>query len=334
MFDPTTIGGGLRLGAADAIDLHLHTHASDGAWTPSGLIDHLAEGGFRVAAVCDHDTQRSVAEAVRLGAARGITIIPGVEVTCGFRGRQLHILVYGIHPERTDEASEEFRAVLRDLDAELMGRAEDARRRLEGSGRAIPLVHELHGDRPMWPYHVLMAAIKAGHVKNLKEAAELVTELGGGFSAEQPVERVVAAARQAGGVCVVAHPGRADAVGIVTSDDFDALAGEAPMHGIEAHYRSYTDEQTAHYRAEAARRGLLITAGSDSHAPKQPVDPRPWRAAWVADFLAHFGIAVDPVAGDPWQPGMDPDAVKPKDPEPAETPVEQMAEAAKPAGHP
>ncbi len=324
MFDLTTIGGGLRLGAADAVDLHLHTYASDGAWSPTGLVDHLAERGFRVAAVCDHDTQRSVAEAVRLGAERGITVIPGVEVTSGFRGRQLHILVYGIHPERTDAASAEFRAVLRDLDDELMTRAEDARRRLEATGRAIPRVHELHGERPMWPFHVLSAAIAEGHVKNLKEAAELVVELGGGFSAEQPVERVVAAARQAGGLCVVAHPGRADAVGIVSDADFDALAIEAPMHGLEAHYRSYNDAQTAHYRADAARRGLLITAGSDSHAPGRPVDPHPWQAAWVADFLAHFGIAVDPVEGEPWTP----------------SPVVETAEAAepvdagKPAGHP
>jgi len=123
-------------------------------------------------------------------------------------------------------------------------------------------------------------------------------------------------------------------VGIVSGEDFDALAIEAPMHGLEAHYRSYTDAQTAHYREDAARRGLLVTAGSDSHAPNQPVNPRPWRAAWVAEFLAQFGIAVEPTEGAAWLPGMDPDAAKPKDPEPAETPVEQMADALKPAGHP
>jgi 3',5'-nucleoside bisphosphate phosphatase len=334
VFDITTIGGGLRLGANDAVDLHLHTHASDGAWTPEGLVDHLAGRGFRVAAVCDHDTQRSVAEAIRLGAERGMLVIPGVEITSGWRGRQLHILVYGIHPDRTDDGSAEFRAVLRDLDDELMTRAEDARKRLEATNRPIPNVGELHGDRPMWPYHVLMAAIKQEHVKNLKEAAELVVELGGGFSAEQPVERVVAAARQAGGVCVVAHPGRADAVGIVSEADFDALADEAPMQGIEAHYRSYTDAQTAHYRAEAARREMLITCGSDSHAPGQPVDPRPWRAAWCSDFLARFGVSVERTGDPAWAEGMDPDAVQPKDPESPETPVEQMADAVKPAGHP
>ncbi|MDP9366429.1 MAG: PHP domain-containing protein, partial [Chloroflexota bacterium] len=63
----------------DAVDLHLHTLASDGAWTPAALVDRLVAGGFKVAAVCDHDTQRSVPEVTRRAARRGIRIIPGVE---------------------------------------------------------------------------------------------------------------------------------------------------------------------------------------------------------------------------------------------------------------
>ncbi len=57
----------IEIPARAPVDLHLHTLASDGAWTPSALIDHLAGRGFRVAAVCDHDTQRSVVQAIELG---------------------------------------------------------------------------------------------------------------------------------------------------------------------------------------------------------------------------------------------------------------------------
>jgi predicted metal-dependent phosphoesterase TrpH len=326
VIDLSTIGGGLALQPDAAVDLHLHTYASDGGWAPRELVDYLVERNFRVAAVCDHDTQRSVAEAIAYGAERGLTVIPGVEITSAWRDRQLHILVYGIHPDSNDPDAGDFKAVVRDLDNDLIAKAEDARQRIEASGKPIPLVHELHGDRPMWPFHVLMAAIKAGHVKNLTEAANLVVELGGSFSADQPVERVVAAARKAGGICVVAHPGRADAVGIVTEDDLDALLQEAPMHGIEAHYRSYTDAQTAQFRAIAQARSMLISCGSDSHAPNQPVNPRPWQAAWCADLLAHFGITVDGRDGEIWAEGMDPDAAKPEpekqpETEPASEPV-------------
>ncbi len=312
------------LAPADKVDLHLHTLASDGAWTPAALVDHLAAEGFRVAAVCDHDSQRSVPEVARRAAKRGIRVIPGVEVTTRWRDRQWHLLVYGIDPRDAAESGRAFRSVLADLDARLMELAEDARNRIEASGRPLPSLEEVAAGRPLWPYHVLCAAIREGHANNLKTAAELVTELGGGFSADEPLERVVETAHQAGGLCVVAHPGRSDSVGVMTEEDLDAMLAEVPIDGLEAHYRSYTDEQTALYRRLAAERGLLVSCGSDSHAPKHPVDPRPWRAAWCAELLGRLGVAVEPVAAGEavqvWDPGMDPLAVPP--------PSEPVAEAA------
>jgi hypothetical protein len=165
-----------------------------------------------------------------------------------------------------------------------------------------------------------MSAIREGHVKNLKEAAELVSGLGGGFNADEPLERVVDAAHQAGGLAVVAHPGRSDSVGALSPEDLDRMLAEVPIDGLEAHYRSHTDEQTALYRRLAAEKGLLIAAGSDSHAPYQPVNPRPWRAVWAADLLVRLGVTVEPVEGEAiWEPGMDPLAPKPKPPEDADS---------------
>ena len=334
--DPTTP----TLHPADAVDLHLHTLASDGFWTPEGLVDHLAERGFRVAAVCDHDTQRSVLEAMRLGAARGVRIVPGVEVTTRWADRQWHLLVYGVRPDRDDPAAAPFLGALAELDAELQRIAADARQRFEASGRALPSLTEVLAGRPMWPFHVLSAAIKDGHAKDLKTAAELTTELGGTFTADLPLGRVVAAAHEAGGLCLVAHPGRSDSVGVMTEADLDAMLAEVPIDGVEAHYRSYTDEQTALYRGLAEARGLLISCGSDSHAPNVPVDPRPWRAAWCASLLDRLGIAVEPVpAGElVWAPGMDPHAANPAPPAPGaeatadngqvEPAAEQIMEAA------
>lgn len=309
----------LTLKPADRIDLHLHTFASDGGWSPAALVDHLAANEFRVAAVADHDTQRSVPEVTRRAAKRGIRIIPAVEVTSRWNGRQWHVLIYGIQPNRADAEGRAFRSVLADLDAQLMTLAEDARQRIEAEGKPLPSLEEMTGGRPLWPYHVLISAIREGHVKNLKEAAEMVSRLGGGFSADEPLDRVVDAAHQAGGIAVVAHPGRSDSVGALLPEDLDRMLAEIPIDGLEAHYRSHTDEQTALYRRLAEEKGLLVSAGSDSHAPHQPVNPRAWRAIWAADLLARLGITVEPVAeGEAiWEPGMDPLAPAPKPPEPA-----------------
>lgn len=326
----------ITIPARAPIDLHMHTLASDGGWTPSALIDHLAGRGFRVAAVCDHDTQRSVLQAIELGKSRGIHVIPGVEMTCGWNGRQLHILSYGVRPDRTDDDSSDYRRLSAQIDQQLQENAADAARRIEADGKPLPNLDTVRAGRPLWPFHVLMAAIEMKHVPNLTKAAELVVELGGSFTAELPLSEWVAAVHKAGGVCSIAHPGRADAVGIVSEEEIDRIVAETGMDGLEAHYRSYSDQQTALYRRLAAERGMLVSAGSDSHAPHRPVNPRPWHAVWVKDLLARMGVDLLPLPdGEPdWIAGMDPQATIPApepppsvpDPEPMETEAEVAAE--------
>jgi hypothetical protein len=312
------------------VDLHLHTLASDGAWTPAALVDHLAANDFRVAAVADHDTQRSVAEVTRRGAKRGIRIIPAVEVTTRWSGRQWHVLVYGIAPNRADEAARPFRSLMADLEAQGLTLAEDARQRIEAQGKPLASLEEIACGRPLLPYHVLTSAIREGHVRNLTEAAKLVSGLGGGFSPDEPLERVVDAAHQAGGITVVAHPGRADSVGALLPEDLDRMLAEIPIDGLEAHYRSHTDEQVGLYRNLAAEKGLLIGVGSDSHAPHQPVNPRPWRAIWAADLLSRLGVIVRPPEEGPvWEAGM-PDQPPPPPPPPVE---EETADTLSANGH-
>jgi predicted metal-dependent phosphoesterase TrpH len=302
----------------DPVDLHLHTLASDGFWQTDDLINTVADRGFKVVAIADHDNQRSVARAIEIGRERGVIVVPGVEMTVSWNDRQVHLLVYGLEPGLTAPAATAWNSALTDIDNLMLERAADARKRFEQSGRALPSLEEIVNDRPMWPFHVLSAAIKDNHAKNLKESAELLVELGGDFSGDLPMDRVVDAAHRAGGITVVAHPGRGDSVGLVTEADFDNFLPEIPVDGLEAHYRSYSDTDTALYRRIANDRGLLISAGSDSHAPNTPVDPMPWQATWSRDLLTRLGINVAPLdPGEPtWQEGMSPPGATPA-PEPA-----------------
>lgn len=296
------------VGARDPVDLHLHTLSSDGFWKTDELIATVANRGFRVVAIADHDNQRSVTRAIQLGHERGVIVIPAVEMTVSWNERQIHLLVYGLAPGLTGEFCADWNGCLTEIDNLMLKRAADAQDRFEGSNRGLPSLEEIVDGRPMWPFHVLSAAIKDGHAKNLKEAAELLVELGGNFSGDLPMDRVVTAAHQAGGVCVVAHPGRGDSVGLVTEADFRRFLPEIPVDGLEAHYRSHSDTTTALYRRIAHDYGLLISAGSDSHAPSQPVDPMPWQAIWCRDLLLRLGIEVEPLEpGEPiWQEGMSP----------------------------
>jgi predicted metal-dependent phosphoesterase TrpH len=310
----TTNGAGdvrPRLAHDARVDLHLHTYASDGFWSPSALVDHLVEHGFAVAAVCDHDTQDSVLEAIDLGRRRGVTIVPGTEVTVRWNGRQWHLLVYGVRPDDERPEARAFLDLMATHDREFMALAVDAHRRVEASGRCLPSLASQVGNQKMMPVHVLRAMIADRHVPRLKEAAELVVALGGNFTYDTPLEDVVRVAHEAGGVCVLAHPGRADLGPALSARTLDTLLRTIPLDGIEGHYRTYTDVLTAKYRQMAESRGLLVGIGSDSHAPGHPVDPRPWRAAWGRALLERLGFEVEPGPDPVWAPGMDPLNVKP-----------------------
>lgn len=304
----TTETNTVTLQPRDPVDLHLHTLASDGFWTPNDLIKTVADRGFKVVAVTDHDNQRSVAQAIAAGRQHGITVIPGVEMTVRWNNRQIHLLVYGLEPGLTAPEASDWNTALHDIDQLMLERAADASQRFAANGKPLPSLEEIVDSRPMWPFHVLSAAIKDGHAKNLKESAELLLSLGGDFNGDLPMDRVVDAARKAGGITVVAHPGRGDSVGLVTEDDFKAFLPEIPVHGVEAHYRSHRDTDTALYRRIASDNGLLISAGSDSHAPNQPVDPMPWHAVWATDLLQRLGVTVSPLSeSEPvWLEGMSP----------------------------
>ena len=305
----------LTLPATAAVDLHLHTLASDGFWKPAELVDYLADHGFRVGAVCDHDSQASVLAAIRQGERRGVRIVPGIEVTTRWDGRQWHLLVYGIRPDDERPEAQPFLEMVAATDAAFREIARDARQRVEASGRPLPSLEKVLDGQPMYPVHVLRTMIADKHVPRLKEAAELVVELGGNFTIDRPLPEVVERAHQAGGICILAHPGRPDLGPALTAEVLDRMLAEAPIDGIETHYRTYTDEDTAFYRGLAEERGLLTSTGSDSHALGTPVDPRPWQAIWAADLLGRLGIEVERRESGPvWEPGMDPLAIKPEPP--------------------
>lgn len=302
----------LVLNATDAVDLHLHTYVSDGLWSPSDLVDRLIEMNIRVGAVCDHDNQRSVREAIDLGARRGVTILPGIEMTVRWDDRQWHMLVYGIAPDDKRRSAKPFHKLVAAQDQRFQELALDARRRIERSGRPIPSLQELEIHGPLMPVHVLRALITDGHTPSLKEAAELVVELGGHFTTDTPIAEVVRVAHRAGGVCVIAHPGRADLGPALTGEQLDRLLKETEVDGLEGHYRTYTDDDTDLYRTLATGHDLVIGTGSDSHGPGVPVDPRPFQARWSRGLLERLGIEVECGEGPDWERGMDPLNVKPK----------------------
>ncbi len=291
----------------EAVDVHMHTLASDGDWTPKELVDHLAERNFRVIAVCDHDTMRSVDEVIERAEPRGMIVVPGIEVTTEWDNRQWHLLVYNIDMELP--RAERFRSLIKRQDDNLRAAAERAIELVENKGNQLKSLDEVVAGRPLLPVHVLRTIIKDGYATNLMTAHRLVINAGEDLKVDSPLDETVSAAKEAGGVCVVAHPGRDDGGGLMSEDQLDRMLRIAAIDGLEGHYRSYSDADTTKYRSMAIDRGLVVSCGSDSHAPGHPVNPKPHAARWVAPFLRRLGFSVEPFGGVSWKPGA-PDAAE------------------------
>jgi 3',5'-nucleoside bisphosphate phosphatase len=284
----------------DPVDLHMHTFASDGRWTPETLTAYLAEHGFKLVALADHDTMHNVPEMMESTTAAGIGFIPAVEMTTRWKNRQVHLLVYGI--DLRSDRSAAFASMLKHQQDQLSTTSERMVALLEAHARYIPSLDQIAMGMPLTPHRVFTAMIHHGHGNNLYQAHSIVRGLGEPAMVDVPLKETVEAAHASGGIAIVAHPGRDDGFGVLKQPELDEMLADIPIDGVEAHYRSYKDADTEHYRDWAEANGLLVSSGSDSHWPNHPVNPTPHPARWSADLLRRLGIEVGPWEGPAWLP--------------------------------
>lgn len=267
------------------LDLHLHTRASDGRWTPETLVERVAALGLRAIAVADHDTIDAVAPVATLAARRGIALITGVELSVRWDERQWHLLVYG-----ADLAEPTFRALVDEQRRRHVEAAARAIAALRAGGYRVPSLDDAVGGRPPLPIYVMDALIRDDLAPTILAANAFVTErLGIPFYIDVPLARAVAAAHAGGGQTVLAHPGRYEPAPL-GAGDLARLLAAVPLDGLEVDYPTHTPEQRAFYAGLADRHGLLRSAGSDSHGPGHPRDPLPYPAAAVAPLLERCGL--------------------------------------------
>ncbi len=256
-----------RLG--NAIDLHIHTTASDGSLSPAECVDEAARLGLAAMAVTDHDTMAGNAEAVERGAARGVEVIPGVEISATLDRWSVHIL--GYWPQGTD-ALREMLAALR------AGRGDRNPRILQRLAElGCPLLEEEvqaeAGSEVIGRPHIAAAMVRRGHVDSVQEAFNRY--LGSGGEAYVPRKRpeareAVGVLRDAGAVPVLAHPGASD---LASAEEAAAIVAQLMPHGlsgIEVYYPSHSTGQTAAYQRIARDQGLVETGGTDFHGASKP----------------------------------------------------------------
>lgn len=245
------------------IDLHLHSHVSDGDLSPAALVKAASAAGIGIMALADHDTAAGVPQALAAAATLPIGVIPALEVSTRWEAHELHVLGYWIDPYSP--------AILAHQEASILRRVERMRGmvgRLQEMG--IPVTYEQvvtaagPEAQSIGRPHLARALLAAGHTRFYGEAfARYISDSGPAFVQQAfptPAD-AIAMIHAAGGVAVWAHP---------PLDALEALLPgmvDAGLNGVECFRPMLTAADSA-FSLELARRfGLFPTGGSDWHGP-------------------------------------------------------------------
>jgi hypothetical protein len=248
--------------SGQTVDLHAHSTASDGSASPSELAARAKAAGLVAVALTDHDTVDGVMAARAAGAAIGVHVIAGIELSANEGDQEVHLL--GLQLAEIAPIAER----LDDLRLARRRRAETIVGVLNAAGIPVTVdavFAEAAGGAIGRP-HVARALIAGGWVRDQREAFERY--LGAGRPANVPKQRLsvrdaIGMIHAAGGVAVVAHPGRDG-----TRSRLEALQA-AGLDGVEVRHPSHSAEDVARLGALAAHLGLLASGGSDWHGASE-----------------------------------------------------------------
>jgi predicted metal-dependent phosphoesterase TrpH len=249
------------------IDLHVHSSASDGTDAPAQVIRRASAAGLDVVALTDHDTQAGIAQA-RAALPAGLTLVPGMELSCDLQGRSVHLLAYLFDP--ADPALTAETARIRD-DRTYRARAMVARLGELGAGVTWDQVAAIAGDAVVGRPHIARALAAAGAVDTPADAftGEWIGDGGRAFVGRYAPDlaRAVRLVRAAGGVPVLAHP-RSPGYEIPDAV-IEALAGTG-LAGLEVFHFDHDEAERASLARLAKSLNLVMTGGSDDHGGYLP----------------------------------------------------------------
>ena len=251
------------------IDLHVHSKASDGTFTPTELVEEAKRAGLSAFALTDHDTTDGVAEAMTAAKAAGIELIPGVELSTEYEGTEVHVL--GLYIDVNNAGLQKQMADFRDSrDNRNIYMLEKLR--AEGFDITQEALEEKFPDAVITRAHIARYLLDQGYIPDMKTAFSEYIGDGCRCYVGRPkvtpmdaVDYILAA----GGIPVLAHP----VIYHMERAQLLRMIREMKEHGLvgmEAIYSENTPADEQDLKALARAEGLLITGGSDFHGTNKP----------------------------------------------------------------
>ncbi len=261
------------------LDLHIHTTASDGTFTPEQVVRMAKRKGFTLVSVTDHDTMGGVKEALAAGRECNVEVIPGVEISAGVE-MEVHMLGYGMSPDHPRMV-----AMMEDMKRARVERMVAIIDNLKGMGIDITQEEvEALADGAIGRPHIARVLIAHGVATDVRDAFRRYIGKGAPAYAERRKLHsadVIRNIRAAGGVPVLAHGGLLK----VTETELNLWLDEmvkAGLMGLECYHNAHKFHHVRMLRGMAQDRGLLITGGSDFHgATRKDIDLGTGLGGWT-----------------------------------------------------
>jgi hypothetical protein len=245
------------------IDLHLHTNASDGLFTPEEAVKHALKMNLMAIAVTDHDTVDGYVAAKMFAEGSDLEVYPGVELSCMHKGYDVHILGYLI-----DHTNPEFVKKIEIFRRERYKRGEAMVGKLNdlGINLSMETVKSIAGNSAVGRPHLADALVREEFVQTYDEAFARYLGYHAPAYVPKPVltpEHGIDLIHLVRGVAVLAHPGT------LNHDEFIPDLVEVGLDGIEAYHSLHDRSSLQRYRNMARKHGLIYTGGSDCHGPRK-----------------------------------------------------------------
>ncbi len=251
------------------VDLHVHSNKSDGTYTPEELVDYAIEKGLKAFALTDHDTTDGLDEAITYAKDKPVEVIPGIEFSTEYEGRDIHVLGLFI-----DYKDEKFKSRLKTFVDSRINRNIKMCGNLNEAG--IDITYEkLCGENPgavITRAHFASYLLNHGYVSSRADAFSRY--VGDHCRYYVPREKItpsqaVKLILEVGGAPILAHP----TLYHLGKDRLDTLVfslKEAGLMGIETLYPTYTNQDERNIFALAKKYDLLPSGGSDFHGGNKP----------------------------------------------------------------
>lgn len=255
------------------IDLHVHTTASDGQYTPTEIIQKAHSKNLTIMAITDHDTIDGLEEGKKAAKAVGMRFVPGVELNINFPTGEFHLLGLGLK-----NPSDSLKSLLSDLVKNRDFRNNQIIEKMRAEGIDITL-DEVYADFPntvIGRPHFAAELVKKKIVKTRQQAFDIYLAKGRKWYVERVgsnLDEAIVAIKESGGVPIVAHPMSLYLSWGKLPDTMQNFYERGVM-GLEAFHPGARVSECLRLEELAHKIGYLVTGGSDFHGEQIRTDRR------------------------------------------------------------